>query len=321
VAVKRSGAQLALLAALCSAACSAHPAGQPERFVAVTFDDLPLTSAHSTPIADQEALTERLVSVIEAHRVPAVGFVNEGKLWREGALDERRVNLLRRWVRAGLELGNHGRSHLDLHRVPVDSFIRDMERGDDVTRRLLSEAGREPRYFRHPYLHTGRSSETRSRVLDALARRGYQVAPVTIDNSEWIFAAAYENAADSAARAQVRRSYLEYMEQVFAWYETQSREVLGRDIPHVLLLHANLLNADSFDALARMIRARGYVFVPLEQALADSAYRSADSYTGQSGLSWLHRWALTRGAPASVMDGAPEVPSEVRTAAQRPTTP
>lgn len=310
----------AFLGIAASTACSISHAEPPARFVAVTFDDLPVTSAVLSNV-DQEQLTERLVASIEAHGVPAVGFVNEGKLWREGAPDERRVNLLRRWVRAGLELGNHGRSHLDLHRVPADSFIRDMERGDSITRRLLAETGREPRYFRHPYLHTGRSSDTKKRVADALGRRGYQVAPVTINNAEWIFAAAYENAPDTAARARVRRSYLRYMEEIFAYHEAQSRAILGRDIPHVLLLHANLLNADSFDALARMIRGRGYSFGPLEQALADPAYLSPEDYTGPMGISWLHRWALARGVPAALMDGAPEVPSEVTTAAQRPTTP
>ena len=43
---------------------------------------------------------------------------------------------------------------------------------------------------------------------------------------------------------------------------------------------------------------RGYTFVPLEQALADSAYASADTYTGPAGITWLHRWALTRASAA-----------------------
>ena len=33
----------------------------------------------------------------------------------------------------------------------------------------------------------------------------------------------------------------------------------------------------------------------IAQALADEAYALEDAYVGPRGLSWLHRWALTRG--------------------------
>ena len=48
-----------------------------------------------------------------------------------------------------------------------------------------------------------------------------------------------------------------------------------------------------------MFRQRGYRFVSLDDALADPAYRSPDTYTGRTGPSWLQRWAVTRGVPFS----------------------
>jgi hypothetical protein len=79
----------------------------------------------------------------------------------------------------------------------------------------------------------------------------------------------------------------------------------------VLLLHANLLNAEHFGALAEMMTRRGYRFVPLDHAIADSAYVSEDSYTGPAGITWLHRWALTRGKRGAFFAGEPTVPEAI----------
>ena len=153
-----------------------------------------------------------------------------------------------------------------------------------------------------------------------LSARGYRVAPVTIDNGDYIFAAAYDHALSRRDSVEARRigdAYVEYMERVFAYYEKQAVAITGRDIPQVLLIHASLVNADRFDALARMIERRGYVFVTLEAALSDSVYRSADTYVGPAGITWLHRWALTRGVRSAVFAGEPEVPADIVAAADR----
>ena len=143
---------------------------------------------------------------------------------------------------------------------------------------------------------------------------------MTIDDGDYIFAAAYDDALgrrDSVEARRIGDAYIDYMERVFAYYEKQAAAITGRDIPQVLLIHASLLNADRFDALARMIERRGYAFVTLEEALADSAYRSADTYVGPAGITWLHRWALTRGVPGAVFAGEPDVPADIAAAADR----
>lgn len=66
-----------------------------------------------------------------------------------------------------------------------------MQRGELILRPLLAVAGRQPRYFRHPFLHTGRSLATKQAFAAFLAAHGYRTAPVSIDNAEWIFARAY----------------------------------------------------------------------------------------------------------------------------------
>jgi peptidoglycan/xylan/chitin deacetylase (PgdA/CDA1 family) len=287
------------------------PAPEPVRMVAVTFDDLPGVAQGDQSVATHAEITDGLLRHIREQRVPAIGFVNEEKLLTDGRVDERRVALLRQWAQAGLELGNHGYSHIDFHTHPVDAYIADVARGDSVTRRVLAEVGRRPRFFRHPFLHTGRTLEDRRRFEASLAERGYRVAPVTIDNSDYLFAAAYDLALDDSVRALVADEYLAYMEAVTAYYEQQSTALLGREIPQVLLLHANTLNAEHFGRLAQMYARRGYAFVPLERALQDPAYASEDTYTGSAGITWLHRWALTQGKRGSFFAGEPEVPDWV----------
>lgn len=239
------------------------------REVAVTFDDLPAVPA-TIPLAQQQTMTRDLLRSIKAAGVPAIGFVNEGKLETDGKTDPAKVKLLELWLEAGLELGNHSYSHPDLHRLDVAKYEEDIARGERVIRPLLKKRGRELRWFRHPFLHTGKSVATRDRVEAFLRKRGERVAPVTLDNGEWIFAAAYLKAhGDKEQQRRIGTEYIAYMDRKLAYFEDQSQRLFGRNIPHILLLHANPLNADWFDELAASMRKRGYRFVTINQAMAD----------------------------------------------------
>ena len=275
---------------------SAPPAGA--RRVAVTFDDLPFTQdSGRSSVAAMRAANERLLRSITARSIPALGFVNEGKLHREGELDAR-TSILRLWVAAGLELGNHTYSHRSLFNTPLAEFQQDTIRGEEITRRLLAGRRLTLRYFRHPFLNTGPNLEVKRAFERFLTERGYQIAPVTHDNDEWVFAQLYSDHLHRGETETARRiadAYVPYMEECFVFYEQFSRELFGREIPQILLVHANQLNADRFDELARMMERRGYRFITLEEALRDEAYAHADNYTGRAGVSWLQRWAVTRG--------------------------
>jgi len=268
---------------------------------------------------EQERLTTALVRAITENRIPAVGFVNENKLEEGRQVDPRRVALLRQWTAAGLELGNHTYSHLDLHRVTAEQFRNDIAQGDEVTRKLMAESGQKPRFFRHPFLHTGRDTVVRHQIETFLEDRGYRVAPVTVDNYDYIFARAYDRAVaakDTSLQRRIRVEYIGYMDRVLGYYEGQSIAIMGRNIPHVLLVHANTLNAHAFDDVVAAYRKRGYKFVSLQNALQDAAYASRDTFVGDAGITWLHRWAMTQGRRGSVFAGEPEVPKWIERAAE-----
>ena len=265
------------------------------REIAITIDDLPATEGK---LADMQRITKKLLPALRASQVPAIGFVNERNLFVRGGIDAR-VAVLQAWLDAGLELGNHTWSHVNMAKVSFEAYAEDLMRGETVTRVLLEERGQKLRYFRHPFLRTGPTEEYRQQLNALLEKRGYVVAPVTIDNNDYVFARAYALAGerrDKAMQARLAKEYVSYMEGVVAHFEMLSQSFLGRPMKHTLLLHANELNADHFPALAAMLKKRGYRFVSLGDALTDPAYQLPEAQSPR-GLSWLHRWMLAKGLP------------------------
>ena len=158
--------------------------------------------------------------------------------------------------------------------------------------------GKTLKYFRHPYLHTGPDIKTKNKFERFLVEHHYEIAPVTIDNAEWIYAFAYKQAKtnqDLHLMDRIGSDYINYMETIFDFYEELSKKLLERELAQILLIHANDLNADYFDELINMIKGRGYHFVTLEHALRDSAYSLVDNYIGDTGISWLQRWWISQG--------------------------
>ena len=281
-------------------------AGPADRAVAVTFDDLPATRHGS--LADVRRITGDLLAHLDRLAIPATGFVNEIKLARPGEEAERAA-LLEAWLDRGHDLGNHTYSHRSFNTTPLEEFQEDVVRGEMVTRRLLAERGSTLRYFRHPFLQVGLDLGKRRALETFLQEKGYRVAPVTIDNDEYMYAAVYADAlrrGDRASARKVGRDYLRYMDSVVSFAQEVALRLTGREIPQILLLHANALNADHFGSLARSLRRGGYRFVTLEEALGDAVYDLPDTYVGRWGISWLHHWELTAGRERSP---SPDPPS------------
>jgi len=289
------------------------------REVAMTIDDLPTISVLGNDLEAAQQTTTALLAALARNQVPAIGFVNEGKLRTDGQVDPRRVALLRQWLDSGFELGNHTFSHADFHSTPLDTYERQVLDGEKVTSHLLRERGKRIRYFRHPFLHTGRSAPERRRFETFLTEHHYTIAPITIDNYDYVFAAAYDRAGardDPKAQENIADAYISYMEAVTAYYEQQSVAIVGREVRQTLLIHASALNAATLDRLASMFRARGYRFVSLDRALEDPAYRHRDEYYGPAGITWLHRWAMTDGKRGTIFAGEPPVPEWIEQASR-----
>ncbi|HYS55481.1 MAG TPA: polysaccharide deacetylase family protein [Thermoanaerobaculia bacterium] len=261
--------------------------------VALTFDDLPAQALPQTEGCNALRWNQRLLSALQRHHAPALGLVNTAKRCHlESVLDA--------WLDAGQDLGNHTYSHRDLNSTPVAEYEQDIIRGESPLREILAAHGKALRYFRYPMLHTGTSRQARDTVARFLRERNYVDAVVTLDNHDFVFANAYARALDRHDAALARRiagAYIPYMESTLTFLEKRTREVVGRPIAHILLLHMNALNADTLDDLLRMFERRGYRFITVEEALRDPAYALPDGYVGRYGISWIHRWGVAKGMP------------------------
>jgi peptidoglycan-N-acetylglucosamine deacetylase len=262
--------------------------------IAVTIDDLPLNGP-SIEIKLLRAMTEKLVKGFTENRIPVVGFVNESLLYAPNETDAR-IAILKSWSDSGIELGNHTFSHLGFKNATLAEYEDDFVRGESVTKMLLKQKGQSPRFFRHPFLQMGANAESEKNFENFIAERGYKIAPVTIDTMDWMFLAAYAKALKENDKAMLKRvsdEYLKFAAAKFDAGERNSNELFGRQIKHILLLHANELNADNIDALIKLIRDKGYRFITLEEALKDSAYQFPEKYSATS--DWLSHWAFSKG--------------------------
>lgn len=260
--------------------------------VAITFDDLPTMAL--SPITPYAAVTTKaLLAGLKRHRIPAIGFVNEVKLEARDKAD--RIALLKAWLDAGMDLGNHTYDHPHFS-TDAAAEIAEAAKGEVVTRALLAARHRTPHWFRHPYLETGATDAARTTFEAWLTAHGYRVAPVSMENSDWMFALPYDEAVgkgDVSEAARIKAAYLAFTAQVVPWYRQAALDVLGRRPKFVFLLHATRLNADSLDGLAEILKANDLKPVTLARAMTDPAYAMAEEAVGANGNPWVSRWAIT----------------------------
>lgn len=278
--------------------------------VALTFDDLPVFGAF-TSAADGARVTEELLSGLRRHHWTATGFVNEIQL--EAPDKPQRVTLLQNWLDAGMDIGNHTYSHLSLNATTAELYVADIGRDEAETSRLLAAKGRRERWFRYPYLETGPTREKHVRVAAWLTEHGYRIAPVTMENSDWQFSAPFDDAVAQGNLPEahrIREQYLNFTRAAVAWYIKAGRRLFAREPSFVFLLHASRLNATSVDRLADILHDARLRVVPLDDAMRDPAYRTADHYIGPDGDEWLERWSETlhRDLP---FESFPKVPAGV----------
>ena len=296
---------LAIVVAL-HAVAAAQPAPVTRR-VAITIDDGPVVG-DMRDLGTFQRISVGLIASLVAEQAPATIFVNERQLNVPGQRDARAA-VLDQWLDAGFELANHTYSHPSLNSVPLWQFQDDVVKGEVIMRPLMERRGRKLSWFRYPYLHSGTTAEVHQGIVDFLAQRQYRVAPVTVDYADYTFAGAYSRAlarGEPDAAAKIKDAYLAQVDVGFDYAERAAIEVFGYEMPQILLIHCNELNAISLRETIARIRQRGYQLVTLEDAMKDPVYERPDTFTGPGG-SWLGRSATFMGK--RITAARPSVPA------------
>jgi peptidoglycan-N-acetylglucosamine deacetylase len=236
--------------------------------VAFTFDDGPHLS--STPRLSPQARNQALLDALSKHKVKSALFVtvNNGADRPEG------LALARAWGTAGHVVANHTMSHPSLHseKVTLEQYKQEVLDCDAVIRHLPGYQ----KWFRFAYLREGNTPEKRDGMRAFLKTQGYRNAYVSLDTSDWRLDQKLVEVLTKDANADVtpiKRAYLAHVWQRAQAYRTLSQQLQGRDIPQVLLLHHNLINALWLDDVIAMFKEKGWTITTPAAAFADPIYQ------------------------------------------------
>ncbi|OYU67880.1 MAG: polysaccharide deacetylase-like protein [Cytophagaceae bacterium BCCC1] len=294
---------------------STSPLLAQQKQVCFSIDDLPVVNYGINTPEFHNQITDKLLSGLKKHEIQAIGFVNEGKIYdAKGKVIVFQKENLEKWLKYGMDLGNHTLRHKDFNNVDFDVYTSDILKGEKITKALLRKYNKEMKYFRHPFLHVGDTKNRADSLENFLNKHDYTTAPVTIDNEDYLFANAYQKALikkDTVLAQTIGKDYISYMEQKMFYYEKMTQGLFNRQIPQILLIHASLLNADYIQALAELYTKNGYKFTSIDLTVADEAYKTPITKFGKYGISWLDRWAISQGKTGDFFKGDPETPKYV----------
>ena len=226
--------------------------------VAITVDDLPYAwhdpNIHKLDAADagQAALVnQKILATLARHRAPATGFVNQLKVEQLGI--EQGTAMLKAWTSGSFDLGNHLYAHQDGNDLSVEQIEDEIVRGEATIAPLMAAAGKKLGFLRFPYNHTGDTQEKHDAVAAFIAKRGYRLAPCTIENSDWEFSWAYVMMLakhDHASIAKLKLEYLAYSSAEIDYFATLYKQVLGYEPPEIMLLQPSRTPAHVTHAVA-----------------------------------------------------------------------
>ncbi len=286
-----------------------------QKQVCFSIDDLPVVNYGINTPEFHNQITDKLLTGLKKHEIQAIGFVNEGKMYdTKGKVISFQKANLEKWLKYGMDLGNHTLLHKDFNNVDFDVYTSEILKGEKITKALLRKYDKDMKYFRHPFLHVGATKNRADSLENFLKKNDYITAPVTIDNEDYLFANAYQKALikkDTVLAQTIGKDYISYMEQKIFYYEKMSQGLFNRQIPQILLIHASLLNADYIRALAELYTKNGYKFTSMDLTVADEAYKTPITKFGRYGISWLDRWAISQGKTGDFFKGDPETPKYV----------
>lgn len=265
----------------------------PPRRIALTFDDAPVMRFYSHPSQwHRQVVIDSLANALQRHRAPATIFVI-GDLIRS----EAGRALLVQWLGKGVQIGNHSLTHRNFGELTLAQGRNEIDSTSLLLKPLAAAYNRPVRYFRFPFLAEGTTEAERAGWQAHLKARGLRNARATITTDDWKYDeqyTRYELAQDWAQRYEVGQAYLAHVKASVAYWDSVAVSLYGRNVSHVLMLHANRVNRDYLGQILDYLRQQGYTFITLDEAYRDVLYREPITWADQTGTSFLENIKQTR---------------------------
>ncbi|MDY7228348.1 polysaccharide deacetylase family protein [Hyalangium rubrum] len=245
--------------------------------VAFTFDDGP--SLEETPRLTAAQRNQALLAALAKHKAKAALMVTANR----GANRPEGLALARAWGEAGHVIGNHTMSHPDLHKSTLAQYQQEILECD----RIISTLPGYTKWFRFTYLREGDTLEKRDGMRAFLKEQGYRNAYVSLDTSDWRLNDKLIEVLKKNPKADVtpiKAAYLAHVRQRAIAYRELAYKLQGRDIPQVILLHHNLINAMWLDDVIAQFEQMGWTLTTPQAAFNDPIYQLQPDRTvaGQS---------------------------------------
>ena len=254
----------AFVSALCFALCAVPAHAQS---VAFTIDDA--VNLQRTPRLSPQQRNDAMLAALAKHKVKAALFVTAGY----GADRPEGYAMARAWGEAGHAIGNHTMTHPDLNSATVTlaQYQKEVLDCDAIIKTLPGYQ----KWLRFTYLREGDTLDKRDGMRTFLAQHGYRNAYVSLDTSDWRMEEkliAVLTRDPKADLAPLKKTYLAHIRQRTLAYRALAQQLQGRDIPQVILLHHNLINALWLDDMLAQFRDMGWSFTTPQAAFQDPVY-------------------------------------------------
>jgi peptidoglycan/xylan/chitin deacetylase (PgdA/CDA1 family) len=236
--------------------------------VALTFDDGP--NLAETPRLSAAQRNQAMLAALAKHELKGALFVTAGF----GADTPAGYALAKAWGDAGHAIGNHTVHHPDLNSASVS--LAQYQQEILACDKIISTMPGYQKWFRYTYLREGNTPEKRDGMRNFLREQQYRNAYVSLDTSDWRFNEKLIEVLKRDSQAdvsEIKLAYLAHIKQRALAYRDLSYKLQGRDIPQVLLLHHNLVNALWLDDVISQFKAMGWTFVTPAQAFTDPVYQ------------------------------------------------
>jgi hypothetical protein len=186
-------------------------------------------------------------------------------------------------------------THPDLERPDVTLALYQQEIAD--CDRITATLPGYQKWFRFTFLREGKTPEKLQGMRAFLQQTGYRNGYVSLDTSDWRLDEKLNEvlrANPQADLAPIRQAYLSHLRQRADAYRDLSRHMVGRDIPQVLLLHHNLINALWLKDAIQQFKDMGWTIITPAAAFADPVYQQPPEQQ-RGGQSLLRSIARSKG--------------------------